>query len=98
MVGSILGVEGFSYGRQLMTLSLSGEAWNDARLTASFARNAALLPPLAAVQVAGGSGGTPNPLEGEHGAFLYEFLRAAPVVGAGIELGEAIDSCTGLTR
>lgn len=97
LAGSAIGVGGYQFARGFTALARSGEAWTDIQLTTSFARNAALLPSLAAARVAAKSGGTPNPFVGMR-AIAYSLMKSVPVFGAGLEFGEAINSCLGRTR
>jgi hypothetical protein len=98
LVGTVARIEAFHYGKDLFKLASAETAWLDPRTTASFVGNAMYLPSLTAIQETISEHGSPNPFEGTAGARWYTLFKHLPIVDAGLELGEAINSCTGRTR
>jgi len=93
-----LGIGAIGFAKGLYVLATTESAWASAQVTTNFAMNAALLPPMMATRAAAArAGGTPNPFDGI-GGFVYSLTKMVPIVGAGMELGEAINSCTGNTQ
>jgi uncharacterized protein RhaS with RHS repeats len=95
--GTILGVGALGYGKGLVTLATSETAWEVPAVTNAFARNAAFLPSFMALKQALGSGGTPTPFTGFTGR-VYQALKMVPGFGAGMEAGEAFESCRRVSR
>jgi hypothetical protein len=90
---SVLAIGAYRYVRALGSLTTAPAAWNNPAVTNSAVANFSLLPPAAAMEVEfNRQGGTPNPFEG-NAAVAYQFFSALPVVGPGLKLGEAINSC-----
>lgn len=62
------------------------------RAAGAFIGNAMYYPSVAAISQAMSGAGAPNPFDGSV-ALLCDIAKVAPVIGAGLELGEAIRSC-----
>ena len=93
---SALGLGAFRYLQGLKALSTgSAQAWGNAAVVGQVTKNAALLPAFMAAGTAAKSGGTANPFEGNY-ATAYSLAKSVPVLGVGLELGEAMNSCIGL--
>jgi hypothetical protein len=97
-VTTLARVEAFSYGKTLFKMIRAGKGFASPATEALFVGNALYTPSLMAIQEQYSDRGTPNPFEGTAGASWYTFFKHVPVLDAGLELGEAINSCSGRTR
>ena len=85
------GVSSIRYMQEVRTVGASAAlTFETSKHATQFAVNASLAPALTALQF-GTEGGTQYDLGAFNG--LYTLLKAAPIVGSGLELGEAINAC-----
>jgi hypothetical protein len=90
---SVAQVGALKYAKNLWSLARSEAAWANPAVTNSATANFSLVPATTAMGLdMGRRGGTANPFDG-NAAVAYEFFSGLPVVGAGLKLGEAINSC-----
>lgn len=79
--------------KALWKLSRSPATWGNGAVVRSVTVNFSLLPGGAALSASlGAEGGTPNPFYGRDSQ-IYTFASGLLVLGSGLKLGEAINSC-----
>jgi RHS repeat-associated protein len=94
--GSILQVGAYRFIGGFAKLATSEALWLDENYLGRFAANGMYLPALSALKASEPS--SPNPLAGTKWSIFYTAARNAPWLGVGIHIGEAINSCFGLTQ
>ena len=96
LVNSAIGIGVLKVAKNFRALATVEKAWNDRKTVSSFVRNATLLPGATALKTDAlarlATAGTHVPLPGRYGQ-AYSFAKSVPVLGTGLELGEAINSC-----
>jgi len=74
-------------------MAVAKDAVQTAAIAPRLAANAMFAPSAEALNyVLGDKGGTPNPFIGP-AATAYDIAKVVPVLGMGLHLGEAINSC-----
>ena len=96
LVNSVLNIGVLRVAKNFRALATTEAAWSDQKVVSSFVRNATLLPGVTALKMGAlaqdADAGTHVPLPGRYGQ-LYRLAKSTPVLGVGLELGEAINSC-----
>ena len=95
-VNSALGIGALKIAGSFKALATTEKAWSDQKIVSDWVRSVALLPGVTALRkgamAQNADAGTHVPLPGRYGQ-AYRFAKAVPVLGTGLELGEAITSC-----
>jgi RHS repeat-associated protein len=94
--GSYFQLGAYRFVTGFAKLASSEALWLSDDYLARFAANGMYLPALSAVKASEPS--SPNPLQGTPWAMLYTAARNTPWLSVGVRIGEAINSCFGLTE